>query len=93
MSSIVEFAIYVGLLAGGDGEEAAAASCGGSGESGKYSIEELLDKTQELVDTYEYQLAQKFCQRALEMEPDNVRALELTSSLLLEVRVSLWVRL
>ena len=30
-------------------------------------------------------MAQKFCQRALEMDPDNVKALETTGALLLEM--------
>ena len=37
------------------------------------------------MDEYKYELAQKFCERALEMDADNVRALELTASLLLEL--------
>ncbi|KAK3741305.1 hypothetical protein RRG08_034350 [Elysia crispata] len=50
-----------------------------------HSIEKLLDKAEQLIDEFNYELAQKFCQRALEMEPDNVRALETSSSLLLEL--------
>ena len=37
------------------------------------------------MDMYNYEMAQKFCQRALEMDNDNVRALEITATLLLEV--------
>ncbi len=51
----------------------------------KYSIQELLNKAEELVDRYEYDLGRQFCQRALEMDADNVRALELTSTVLIEV--------
>ena len=32
-----------------------------------------------------FELAQKFCERALQIDNDNVRALELTSSLLLDM--------
>ena len=39
------------------------------------------------MDTYNYEMAQKFCQRALEIDNDNVRALETTATLLLEVIV------
>jgi hypothetical protein len=39
------------------------------------------------MDTYNYEMAQKFCQRALEIDNDNVRALEITATLLLEVMV------
>jgi len=49
-----------------------------------YSIEDVLDKACSLMDEYNYELAQKFCQRALEIDADNVRALEVTASLLLE---------
>lgn len=37
------------------------------------------------MDEYKFDLAQRFCERALEMDNDNVKALELTSSLLLEM--------
>ena len=40
---------------------------------------------EEYIDRFEYELAQKFCQRALEMEPDNVRALETSGSLLIDL--------
>ena len=36
---------------------------------------------------YNYEMAQKFCQRALEIDNDNVRALETTATLLLEVSI------
>ncbi|PVD30481.1 hypothetical protein C0Q70_09747 [Pomacea canaliculata] len=50
-----------------------------------YTIDQLLDKTQQLIDEFQYELAQKFCQRALEKDPDNVRALETSGILLLEL--------
>ncbi len=40
---------------------------------------------EECSDRFEYELAQKFCQRALEMEPDNTKVLETSGTLLLEV--------
>lgn len=51
----------------------------------KYSIDQILDKAAEFMDMYNYEMAQKFCQRALEIDNDNVRALEATATLLLEV--------
>ena len=51
----------------------------------KYTIEQILDKASEFMDMYNYELAQRFCQRALEIDNDNVRALEITATLLLEV--------
>ncbi|TRY79336.1 hypothetical protein TCAL_06603 [Tigriopus californicus] len=50
----------------------------------KFSIDQILEKAQENLDQYDYEMAQKFCQRALEMNPDHAKALELTSTLLLE---------
>ena len=41
------------------------------------------------MDMYNYEMAQKFCQRALEIDNDNVRALETTATLLLEVSLGL----
>ena len=51
----------------------------------KYSIDQLLDKTEELIDEFNFPLAQQFCQRALEIDGDNVRALETSGTLLLEL--------
>ncbi|CAH1790220.1 unnamed protein product [Owenia fusiformis] len=51
----------------------------------KYTVDQLLDKVAEYLDEFKYELAQKFCQRAVELEPDNLRALELSGQLLLEV--------
>ncbi|KAL3868147.1 hypothetical protein ACJMK2_040981 [Sinanodonta woodiana] len=50
-----------------------------------YSVDQLLNKAEECIDRFEYEVAQKFCQRALEIEPDNVHALETSGTLLLEV--------
>lgn len=50
-----------------------------------YTMDQLLDKAGDLLDEYKYELAQKFCQRALELDADNVRALEMSGNLLLEV--------
>jgi len=52
---------------------------------GSYDIDQLLDKASDLLDEYNYELAQKFIGRALEQDADNVRALEMSGSLLLEV--------
>ena len=53
----------------------------------KYTIEQILDKASDFIDMYNYEMAQKFCQRALEIDNDNVRALETTATLLLEVSI------
>eukprot|EP00088_Acartia_fossae_P016031 TRINITY_DN18933_c0_g1_i1.p1 TRINITY_DN18933_c0_g1~~TRINITY_DN18933_c0_g1_i1.p1 ORF type:complete len:364 (-),score=90.15 TRINITY_DN18933_c0_g1_i1:36-1127(-) len=51
----------------------------------EYSIEDVLNKAEDYMDEYKYDLAQRFCERALEMDNDNTRALELTAGLLLEM--------
>ena len=48
-----------------------------------YSIDDILNKAEEFMNEYQYETAQKFCQRALEMDCDNVRGLELSGALLL----------
>ena len=45
----------------------------------------LLFQAEECIDRFEYEVAQKFCQRALEQEADNIRALETSGTLLLEL--------
>jgi len=52
--------------------------------SPNYSIEELLEKAGELLDECQFELAEKFCQRALEMSGDHPKALEMCANLLLE---------
>lgn len=52
---------------------------------GKYSIEDILDKADGFIEEYNYDMAQKFLQRALEINNDHPRALETIASLLLEV--------
>lgn len=42
-------------------------------------------QAEHFIDEFHYELAQKFCQRALEQDADNVRALETSGSLLLEL--------
>jgi len=54
-------------------------------DQSSYTIDQLLDKAGDMLDEYKYELAQKFCQRALEMDADNVRALEMSGNLLLEL--------
>ncbi|XP_063402927.1 uncharacterized protein LOC134686963 [Mytilus trossulus] len=53
--------------------------------SPQYNVDQLLDKAEDCINRFEYELAQKFCQRALEIEADNIRALETTGTLLLEL--------
>ena len=38
-----------------------------------YSLDQLLSKCQELLDCYDYDLAEKFVHRALELDPASVK--------------------
>ena len=58
---------------------------GFSSADSKYTIDEILDRAESFIEEYNYEMGQKFCQRALEMDADNVRALEICASVLLEV--------
>merc|ERR1719322_1053284 len=60
------------------------APSGGGGASATYSLEQILSKCRDFLDCYDYDLAQKFVHRALEMDPDCVRALEYAATLLIE---------
>ncbi|XP_022080015.1 probable assembly chaperone of rpl4 isoform X2 [Acanthaster planci] len=46
----------------------------GDGQS-KYSVQQLLAQATDCMDTFNFDLAQKFLQRALEIEPDNLQLL------------------
>ena len=42
----------------------------------RYSATQLLDKADEYINSCNYELARKFCQRVFDVEQDNIRALE-----------------
>lgn len=48
-------------------------------------LELFFFKAEQLIDEFNFELAQKFCQRALETDPDNMRALQTSATLLLEL--------
>jgi len=48
-------------------------------------VDELLAKTQNCIDQFDYQKAQRFCTRALQSAPKSVRALELMGEICLEL--------
>ncbi|XP_071803089.1 uncharacterized protein [Asterias amurensis] len=50
-----------------------------------YSVRQLLSQATDCMDTFNYELAQKFLQRAIEVEPDNLQVLECSGNLLIEV--------
>ncbi|XP_073341263.1 uncharacterized protein [Pagrus major] len=45
--------------------------------SEKYSVQQLLEKTEECMDTFDFEMAGLFCQRALDVESDNLQALDM----------------
>lgn len=58
---------------------------GKKGITSKFCVGDLLEKTDELIDQFQYELAEKFCQRAVDIEPDNLQALETHGFLLLQI--------
>ncbi|XP_058940486.2 uncharacterized protein [Pocillopora verrucosa] len=50
----------------------------------RYSIKDLLKQAEECLDNFNYELAIKFCERALGIEPDNLEVLEMAGSVYLE---------
>ncbi|KAM9308102.1 uncharacterized protein PAF06_012247 [Gastrophryne carolinensis] len=53
--------------------------------SEKYSIHQLLEKTEEYMDNFNYEMAQLFCQRALDIEPDNLDTLDMMGNICMEL--------
>ncbi|XP_072268910.1 uncharacterized protein [Pyxicephalus adspersus] len=51
----------------------------------KYSIHQLLEKIEDYMDNFNYEMAQLFCQRALDMEPDNLDILETMGNICMEL--------
>ncbi|XP_044063294.1 probable assembly chaperone of rpl4 isoform X2 [Siniperca chuatsi] len=43
----------------------------------KYSVQQLLEKTEECMDSFDFEMAGLFCQRALDVEPNNLQALDM----------------
>uniref|UniRef100_A0A1A7Y3S6 Uncharacterized protein n=1 Tax=Iconisemion striatum TaxID=60296 RepID=A0A1A7Y3S6_9TELE len=43
----------------------------------KYSVQQLLEKTQESMDSFDFEMAGLFCQRALDVDSNNLQALDM----------------
>ncbi|CAG6015533.1 unnamed protein product [Menidia menidia] len=43
----------------------------------KYSVEQLLEKTEECIDSFDFDMARLFCKRALDVDSNNLQALEM----------------
>jgi len=51
---------------------------------GKYSVYDLLERAKSCQENYDYDMASRYCKRAIEMEPDNVEVLENIGSLYMD---------
>ncbi|KAM4026896.1 uncharacterized protein ACNLHF_022776 [Anomaloglossus baeobatrachus] len=51
----------------------------------KYSIHQLLEKTEEYLDNFNFEMAQLFCQRALDLEPENLEILDTMGNICMEL--------
>ncbi|EDV26673.1 uncharacterized protein TRIADDRAFT_54918 [Trichoplax adhaerens] len=51
----------------------------------KYSVEDLLERATQCLEQFQFELACKFCERALESQPQSLQALETYAPILLEL--------
>uniref|UniRef100_A0A3Q2GGY6 Si:dkey-12j5.1 n=1 Tax=Cyprinodon variegatus TaxID=28743 RepID=A0A3Q2GGY6_CYPVA len=51
----------------------------------KYSVQQLLEKTQEYMDSFDFEMASLFCQRALDVDSNNLQALDLLGNICSEL--------
>ncbi|XP_029640749.1 probable assembly chaperone of rpl4 [Octopus sinensis] len=58
----------------------------GSKEKSKCDVEQLLSQAEKCIDQFQFELAHKFCLRAIEREPDNLKALETAGHVLMELK-------
>ncbi|XP_060906518.1 uncharacterized protein si:dkey-12j5.1 isoform X2 [Labrus mixtus] len=47
----------------------------------KYSVQQLLEKTEECMDSFDFETAGLFCQRALDVESNNLQALDMLGNI------------
>ncbi|XP_012561595.1 uncharacterized protein LOC105846942 [Hydra vulgaris] len=46
-----------------------------TGSKQHYSVDDLLNRVNEYIESFEFELAEKFCKKALDLEPQNISAL------------------
>ncbi|XP_076010020.1 uncharacterized protein LOC143003311 [Genypterus blacodes] len=51
----------------------------------KYTVHQLLEKTEEYMDSFDFDMAALFCQRALDVEPNNLQALDMLGDICSEL--------
>ncbi|XP_061572728.1 uncharacterized protein si:dkey-12j5.1 isoform X2 [Cololabis saira] len=51
----------------------------------KYSVQQLIEKTEEYMDSFDFEMARLFCQRALDVDSNNLQALDLLGHICTEL--------
>ncbi|KAI7806733.1 putative UPF0661 TPR repeat-containing protein C16D10.01c [Triplophysa rosa] len=51
----------------------------------KYTVDQLLEKTEERIDNFDFDMARLFCQRALDIEPTNLSILDMLGNICAEL--------
>ncbi|XP_046846329.1 probable assembly chaperone of rpl4 [Xenia sp. Carnegie-2017] len=51
----------------------------------KFTIDDLIQKVEEYIENFNFEMAEKFCVRILETSPNNVRALNMVAAACLEI--------
>ncbi|KAA0703342.1 hypothetical protein E1301_Tti006861 [Triplophysa tibetana] len=51
----------------------------------KYTVDQLLEKTEERIDNFDFDMARLFCQRALDIEPTNLSILDMMGNICAEL--------
>ncbi|KAM6968253.1 uncharacterized protein FYW47_006951 [Aplochiton taeniatus] len=51
----------------------------------KYSVLQLLEKTEEYMDSFDFEMAARFCQRALDLAPSNLQTLDMLGNICSEL--------
>lgn len=51
----------------------------------KYTVDQLLEKTEESMDNFDFPMAKMFCQRALDIEPTNLTVLDMLGNICAEL--------
>ncbi|ROJ29189.1 putative assembly chaperone of rpl4 [Anabarilius grahami] len=55
----------------------------------KYTVDQLLEKTEECIDNFDFDMARLYCQRALDIEPANLTILDMLGNICAELGDSL----
>lgn len=51
----------------------------------KYTIDQLIEKTEECIDDFDFDMARLYCQRALDIEPTNLTLLDMMGNICSEL--------